>query len=65
MPEGQAFQCGCCTPEMIAAGFAMLNRNTHPGERRIRHALASHLCRCGARPRIVRAVQTAAAKFRD
>ena len=63
MPEGQASECGCCTPEMIAADFAMLNRNAHPGERRIRDALADSFCRCGVCPRIVRAVQTTASKL--
>jgi aerobic-type carbon monoxide dehydrogenase small subunit (CoxS/CutS family) len=62
--EAQAFQCGYCTPGMILGAVALLRRNPRPTELHIRQALAGHLCRCGAYPRIIRAVQLAAAKMR-
>jgi aerobic-type carbon monoxide dehydrogenase small subunit (CoxS/CutS family) len=62
--EAQAFQCGYCTPGMVMGTVALLGRNPDPTELEIREALAGHLCRCGCYPRIVRAVQVAAARMR-
>ncbi|MFD0666082.1 (2Fe-2S)-binding protein [Ramlibacter sp. MAHUQ-53] len=58
--EEQALQCGWCTSGMILRAAQLLREEPRPGEARIREALAGHLCRCGAHPRIVRAVQRAA-----
>jgi nicotinate dehydrogenase subunit A len=59
--EAQAFQCGFCTPGMIMAAAALLERNTRASEDEIREALDRHLCRCGTYPRIVQAVRAAGA----
>jgi nicotinate dehydrogenase subunit A len=59
----QAAQCGYCTPGMIVAAKALLDRNPAPTDREVRDALAIHLCRCGAYPRILRAVQRAASEL--
>jgi len=58
--EEQAAQCGYCVPGMIMAALALLKRNPGPSEQDVRAALDRNLCRCGAHPRIVRAVLRAA-----
>ena len=55
-----AVQCGFCTPGMLMAARALLNRNPHPTEEQIRAALVGNLCRCTGYARIVKAVQKAA-----
>jgi len=55
-----AVQCGFCTPGQIMTAAALLESNPQPGEQDIRSALKDTLCRCGAYPRIVAAVQAAA-----
>ena len=56
----QAAQCGYCVPGMIMAAMDLLRRNRKPREHDVREALAGNLCRCGAQPRIIRAVLRAA-----
>ena len=58
--EEQALQCGYCTNGMIINAAALLARNPAPEKEDIRQALAGNLCRCGAHPRIIRAVRRAA-----
>lgn len=55
-----AAQCGFCTPGMVLAARALLDRNPNPSEDDIRQALAGNLCRCTGYRRIVAAVQSAA-----
>jgi nicotinate dehydrogenase subunit A len=57
----QAAQCGYCTSGMLVAAAALLHTNPDPGEAEVKAALDRHLCRCGAHPRIVRAVLRVAA----
>ena len=57
-----AVQCGYCTPGMVLAAQGLLNRNPHPCEAEIRHALAGNLCRCTGFQSIVEAVKSAAAQ---
>jgi nicotinate dehydrogenase subunit A len=52
----QAAQCGYCTPGMILSTKALLARTPRPTVPQIKDALAGNLCRCGAYPRILRAV---------
>ena len=54
-----ALQCGYCTPGQILAAMALLAREPHPDEASIRGGMSGNLCRCGAYPKIVRAVQAA------
>jgi nicotinate dehydrogenase subunit A len=56
----QAAQCGYCSSGMLVAAAALLRANTRPSEAEVKAALERHLCRCGAHPRIVRAVKRAA-----
>lgn len=57
--EEGAIQCGFCTPGMIMASKAMLDKNPHPTEEEIRQALQGNLCRCTGYEKIVQAVKTA------
>jgi aerobic-type carbon monoxide dehydrogenase small subunit (CoxS/CutS family) len=57
-----AFQCGFCTPGQLASATALLERNPTPTSADVRHAMAGNLCRCGAYPKIERAVLRAAAE---
>ena len=62
--EERAAQCGYCTPGLVVAISALLRGNPHPDDGAIRTALAPHLCRCGAHPRVLRAVRKLAAEAR-
>lgn len=59
-----ALQCGYCTPGMILAAYALLLRKPDPTEAEIADALETHLCRCGAYDRIVKAVRAASQKMK-
>src|SRR6266852_7457429 len=39
-------QCGICTPGMVIAALALLERGSHPNDSEIREGLAGNLCRC-------------------
>jgi len=60
--ERHGLQCGFCTPGMILAAKALLNRNPNPTEVEIRQGLEGNLCRCTGYQHIVDAVQYAAKK---
>ena len=62
--DADALQCGYCTPGMILSAVALLQKTLSPTEPEIEHALHGNMCRCGTYRRIVRAVQSAAAKGR-
>lgn len=59
--EDHGMQCGFCTPGMIVAGKALLDRNPNPSAQQVREAIAGHLCRCGTYVRIVKSIMDAAA----
>ena len=54
--EHDALQCGFCTPGQILAGIALLTENPNPTEDDVRRGMSGNLCRCGAYPKILRAV---------
>jgi carbon-monoxide dehydrogenase small subunit len=58
--EHAALQCGICTPGLIVATKALLDRHPDPDETTIRYWLAGNLCRCTGYDKIIRAVQDAA-----
>jgi carbon-monoxide dehydrogenase small subunit len=51
-----AFQCGFCTPGMIMAAKALLNRNLRPTEQEVKSAISGNLCRCTGYGNIVEAI---------
>jgi aerobic-type carbon monoxide dehydrogenase small subunit (CoxS/CutS family) len=51
-----ALQCGFCTPGQMISASALLAGTPAPTREEIRGALAGNLCRCGAYPKIERAV---------
>jgi carbon-monoxide dehydrogenase small subunit len=53
-------QCGFCTPGMVLAAHALLDKTTEPTAEQIRHALEGNLCRCTGYQNIVRSVEQAA-----
>jgi nicotinate dehydrogenase subunit A len=63
--EEQAGQCAYCLSGIIMSAKALLDRNPSPTRDDIVMALDKHLCRCGAHPRIIRAVAKAAEALRQ
>jgi len=57
-----ALQCGWCTPGMILGAVGLLRKTPHPSEAEIVSGMNGHICRCGTYPRVVAAIQAAAAK---
>src|SRR5512135_835150 len=62
--ETGAIQCGYCTPAMVLAAKALLDRNPRPSEVEVREALAPVLCRCTGYVKPVQAILRAAAQLR-
>jgi aerobic-type carbon monoxide dehydrogenase small subunit (CoxS/CutS family) len=62
--EHVAYQCGYCTPGMIMGAYALLLRNPKATRADIVRELDSHLCRCGAHVRILKAVESAGAAMK-
>lgn len=62
--EMAALQCGICTPGVLMAARALLERNPDPTEEQVRFWLAGNLCRCTGYDKIVRAVLETAADMR-
>ena len=62
--EEQAGQCGYCLSGILMSAKALLDRNPSPSRADIVAALDGNLCRCGAHPRILRAVEKAALAIR-
>jgi len=49
-------QCGICTPGMVMAATALLEKHPHPSAAEIREGLAGNLCRCTGYQKIFSAV---------
>lgn len=63
--EKGGVQCGFCTPGMVLATTAMLNRNPKPSEREIKRSLEGHLCRCTGYNKVIEAVEATIEKISD
>jgi carbon-monoxide dehydrogenase small subunit len=63
--EEGAVQCGFCTPGLIVAAHALLERIPDPSELEIREELAGNVCRSTGYGRIIEAVQRVAVARRD
>jgi xanthine dehydrogenase YagT iron-sulfur-binding subunit len=58
--ERDAFQCGYCTPGQIISAVALLAEGHTGSEAEIREWMSGNICRCGAYPNIVAAIQQVA-----
>ena len=63
--EMAALQCGICTPGVLVASKALLEKNPNPTETEVRFWLAGNLCRCTGYDKIVRAVLDTAADMQE
>jgi carbon-monoxide dehydrogenase small subunit len=62
--EGFATQCGFCSPGMIVAAKALLDRNPDPSRDDVVDAISGNICRCTGYEPIINAVLSAAADMR-
>jgi len=62
--ETHGMQCGYCTPAMILAAHALLERNPQPTRDEIVEAISGNLCRCTGYAQIVEAIALAAERMR-
>lgn len=60
--EEGAMQCGTCIPGMVLATVGLLNEKPRPSNAEILARLEGHICRCCGYPKILKAVQRAAAQ---
>jgi aerobic carbon-monoxide dehydrogenase small subunit len=60
-----AAQCGYCTPGIVLAAKALLDRNPAPAREDVANWLAGNLCRCTGYLKILEAVDLAARRMRD
>jgi xanthine dehydrogenase YagT iron-sulfur-binding subunit len=58
--EQDGLQCGFCTPGQIMSVKALLSTKANPSPKEIRESLSGNICRCGAYPKILKAVWRAA-----
>jgi len=61
--EEHGFQCGFCTPGVILSASSLLKANPKPSASEVGKALSGHICRCGAYPKIINSVLSAAEKL--
>jgi xanthine dehydrogenase YagT iron-sulfur-binding subunit len=54
-----AFQCGYCTPGQICSAVGMINEGRAKTPDDIRKSMSGNLCRCGAYPNILAAIEQA------
>jgi carbon-monoxide dehydrogenase small subunit len=57
-------QCGICTPGVLVAAKALLERNPDPTETEVRYWLAGNLCRCTGYDKLIQSVLVAAKEMR-
>ena len=62
--ELNGLQCGICTPGILIAARALLERNPDPTETEVRFWLAGTLCRCTGYDKSIRSVLAAAQEMR-
>src|SRR5712664_1364815 len=55
--EHDAYQCGYCTSGQIMSAVALLEEPCGPNDADVRECMSGNICRCGAYPRIVAAIQ--------
>jgi xanthine dehydrogenase YagT iron-sulfur-binding subunit len=57
--DHDAFQCGYCTPGQICSAVGLIAEGRAKTADEIRELMSGNLCRCGAYPNIVAAIQQA------
>jgi xanthine dehydrogenase YagT iron-sulfur-binding subunit len=57
--DHDAFQCGYCTPGQICSAAGLLAEGRAKSAEEIRELMSGNICRCGAYPNIVAAIQQA------
>ena len=55
--DRDAFQCGYCTPGQICSGIALIEEGYAVTRDEIRELMSGNICRCGAYPNIVEAIE--------
>lgn len=55
--EHDAFQCGYCTPGQIMSAVALIEEGIARTREEIREYMSGNICRCGAYPNIVDAIE--------
>jgi xanthine dehydrogenase YagT iron-sulfur-binding subunit len=55
--EHDGFQCGYCTPGQIMSATALLEEPCGPTDADVKECMSGNICRCGAYPGIVAAIQ--------
>ena len=53
-----AYQCGYCTSGQIMSAVALLNEPCGPEDADVKEFMSGNICRCGAYPNIVAAIQS-------
>jgi xanthine dehydrogenase YagT iron-sulfur-binding subunit len=57
--EHDAFQCGYCTPGQICSAIGLMNEGRAHNADEIRELMSGNICRCGAYPNIIAAIEQA------
>jgi xanthine dehydrogenase YagT iron-sulfur-binding subunit len=60
--DHDAFQCGYCTPGQICSAAGLIAEGKAKSVEEIRELMSGNICRCGAYPNIVAAIQQAMAQ---
>jgi carbon-monoxide dehydrogenase small subunit len=61
--ETHGMQCGFCTPGMVLAAHALLQRQSAPSREDIVEAISGNICRCTGYGQIVEAIELAAERL--
>ena len=63
--EHDAFQCGYCTPGQICSAIGLVREGKARTPDDIRELMSGNLCRCGAYPNIIAAIEQAIAAMKE
>jgi xanthine dehydrogenase YagT iron-sulfur-binding subunit len=61
--DHDAFQCGYCTPGQICSAVGLIGEGRANSADEVRELMSGNICRCGAYPNIVAAIQQAMDKM--
>jgi xanthine dehydrogenase YagT iron-sulfur-binding subunit len=56
--EHDGYQCGYCTSGQIMSGVALMKEPCGPSDAEVKELMSGNICRCGAYPNIVSAIQS-------